>query len=191
MLDARLSNHFPRFEGVRLSMVADANLLTFGNSETSRDVSTPLDRALLLEFRRMSDLVITDAATASAEGYKQSKIVEIEIWTKTGNFRGIKNEAATDELHALGVVQIEDESKRLHELLQLHKSILLETGLTLSAVLAKKKLIDEACISITAAASETKALVALEKMQAKIGLGYLNQQSHVWLDMTLFARLER
>ena len=172
-------------------MVADANLLTFGSSKTSRDVSTPLDRALLLEFRRMSDLVITDAATASAEGYKPSKIVEIEIWTKTGNSRDIKNHTATDELHALGVVQIEDESKRLHELLQLHKSILLETGLTLTAVLAKKKLIDEACISITSADSEIRALNALEKMKAKIGLGYLNQQSHVWLDMTLFARLKR
>ncbi len=191
MLDARLSNHFPRFEGVRLSMVADANLQTFGNSETSRDVSTPLDRALLLEFRRMSDLVITDAATASAEGYKQSKIVEIEIWTKTGNSRDIKNQAANDELHALRVVQIDDETKRLRELLKLHKSILLETGLTLTTVLAKKKLIDEACISITSADSEIRALEALEKMQAKSGLGYLNQKSHVWLDMTLFARLKR
>jgi riboflavin biosynthesis pyrimidine reductase len=172
-------------------MVCDTGLKTFGENQTSDDVSTPLDRSLLLHLRKIADLAITDAATAEAENYKQSKFVDIEIWTKSGNVRGIQNRAATGELHAITVVHIEDAAGRLDDLLATHKSILLETGLTLSTALASEKLVDEACITVTRAQNEPEALEALKHMQTTIGLEYLTQRSQVWVDETLFTRLQR
>jgi riboflavin biosynthesis pyrimidine reductase len=182
---------FQRVEGVRLSMVCDAGLKTFGENQTSDDVSTPLDRSLLLHLRKISDLAITDAATAEAESYKQSKFVDIEIWTKSGDARGIQNRSATGELHSMTVVPVEEAAGRLDDLLATHKSILLETGLTLSSTLASRHLVDDACITVTRAQNEPEALKALKHMQAIIGLEYLTQQSQVWLDETLFTRLHR
>jgi hypothetical protein len=187
----KLLELFQRVEGVRLSMVCDTGLQTFGDSKTSDDVSTPLDRSLLMHLRKMADLAITDAATAQAERYKQSKFVDIEIWTKSGNARGFQSLAATGELHAVMVVHTEDAAGRLDDLLATHKSILLETGLTLSTALASEKLVDEACITVTRAQNEPEALEALKHMQTTIGLEYLTQQSQVWVDETLFTRLQR
>lgn len=172
-------------------MVCDTRLQTFGASKTSGDISTPLDRSLLLHLRKLSDLAITDAATAEAERYKQSKFLDIEIWTRSGNNRGFHSQAANGELHALMVVHVEDAASRVSDLLETYKSILLETGLTLSTALASGKVIDEACITITRAQHEEEALEVLSKMQAKIGLDYLTGRSHLWLDETLFARLQR
>lgn len=172
-------------------MVCDTGLQTFGDSKTSDDVTTALDRSLLLHLRKMADLAITDAATAEAESYKQSKFVDIEIWTKSGNARGIQTRSATSELHAVTVVHIEDAAGRLDDLLATHKSILLETGLTLSTALASEKLVDEACITVTRAQNEPEALEALKHMQTTIGLEYLTQRSQVWVDETLFTRLQR
>ena len=172
-------------------MVCDTGLQTFGDSKTSDDVSTPLDRWLLMHLRKMSDLAITDAATAQAERYKQSKFVDIEIWTKSGNARGIQTRSATSEFHAITVVHIEDAAGRIDDLLATHKSILLEAGLTLSSTLASRQLIDEACITVTRAQNEPEALEALKHMQTTIGLEYLTQRSQVWVDETLFTRLQR
>ena len=171
-------------------MVCDTSLQTFGNSKSSDDISTPLDRSLLLHLRKISDLAITDAATAEAESYRQSKFVDIEIWTKSGNPRGIQSKAANGELHAITVVHVDDAASRVSDLLEIHQSILLETGLTLSTALASEKLVDEACISVTRAQHEAEALDTLQNMQAKLGLQYLTRRTHLWLDETLFARLQ-
>lgn len=191
MAQKQLLELFPRAQGVRLSMVCDTSLQTFGDSKTSDDISTPLDRSLLLHLRKISDLAITDAATAEAESYKQSKFVDIEIWTRSGNDRGFHSRAASGELHAMTIIHVEDAASRVSELLGLHKSILLETGLTLSTVLGSGQVIDEACITVTRAGYEAEALETLQTMQAKIGLQYLTIRSQLWLDETLFARLQR
>ena len=187
----QLTELFAKVVGVRLSMVADAGLQTFGESKTSGDVSTALDRELLIHLRKLSDLAITDTATAVAEGYKQSKHVDIEVWTKSGQKRGLSDMPATSELRELKVVQVEDEAARLNELLALREAILLETGLTLTKIIAAQQLIDEACITITGAVDEAEAVAALLEMQAEIGLHYLPKHSQLWLDQTLFTRLER
>ena len=172
-------------------MVCNTSLQTFGDSKTSDDISTPLDRSLLLHLRKISDLAITDVATAEAESYRQSKFVDIEIWTKSGNARGIQSKEANGELHAITVVHVEDAASRVSELFGLHKSILLETGLTLSTVLASGQVIDEACITVTRARHEAEALETLQNLQTKLGLQYLTRRSQLWLDETLFARLQR
>ena len=187
----QLTELFTNVVGVRLSMVANAGLQTFGESKTSGDVSTTLDRELLIHLRKLSDLAITDTATAVAEGYKQSRHVDIEVWTKSGNRRGISDLAATGELHELKVVHVKDEADRLNELLPLRNGILLETGLTLTKIIAGQGLIDDACITITGAPDEAEAIAALFEMQANIGLQYLAIHSQLWIDPTLFTRLER
>lgn len=172
-------------------MVCDTSLQTFGNSKSSDDISTPLDRSLLLHLRKISDLAITDAATAKAENYKQSKFVDIEIWTRSGNDRGFRGRAATGELHAITVIHVEDAASRVSDLLETHKSILLETGLTLSTALGSGQVIDEACLTVTRARHEAEALETLLNMQAKLGLQYLTRRTQLWLDETLFARFQR
>jgi riboflavin biosynthesis pyrimidine reductase len=191
LANVQLTELFAKVVGVRLSMVANAGLQTFGESKTSSDVSTTLDRELLIHLRKLSDLAITDTATAVAEGYKQSKHVDIEVWTKSGNRRGLSDLAAANELHELKVVHVKDEADQVNELLTRHKGILLETGLTLTKIIAGQKLIDEACITITGAFDEADAIAALLEMKAEIGLHYLPKHSHLWLDQTLFTRLER
>ena len=172
-------------------MVADADLNTFGSSGTSADVSTPLDRSLLLHFRRNSDLVVTDAATAELEQYKQSKFADIEIWTKSGNSRGLVSMPASDGLNAMTVVHVENASRHLTNLLTMRQSILLETGKTLSKVLARDGIIDEACLTITRASDKSLALQKLRLLSSALGLTYLNETSHLWLEQTLFARIKR
>ncbi len=187
----QLTELFAKVAGVRLSMVSNADLQTFGESKTSGDVSTALDRELLIHLRKLSDLAITDTATAVAEGYKRSKHVDIEVWTKSGNRRGLSDLPAANELRELKVVQVEDEAARLSDLLKVRKGILLETGLNLTKIIAAQQLIDEACLTITGALDEAEAVAALFKMQTEIGLHYLPKPSQLWLDQTLFTRLER
>jgi hypothetical protein len=191
LANVQLTELFAKVAGVRLSMVSNADLQTFGESKTSGDVSTALDRELLIHLRKLSDLAITDTATAVAEGYKRSKHVDIEVWTKSGNRRGLSDLPAANELHELKVVQVEDEAARLSDLLKVRKGILLETGLNLTKIIAAQQLIDEACLTITGALDEAEAVAALFKMQTEIGLHYLPKHSQLWLDQTLFTRLER
>lgn len=185
-----LVGRYPRINGVRLSMVANSNLQTSGVSLSSVDVSNSLDRQLLKHFRSIADLAVTDAATAIAERYRPSKLVELEIWTKSGDARGL-DEVSAGEFRPLRVQQIDDAVGRLRALRKTHSSILLETGPTVTKLLASAQEIDEACLTVTQAADHDTALSSLETFAGRIDLGYLKKIETVWLEETLFARLGR
>ena len=185
-----LEGRYSRINGVRLSMVANSSLQTSGVSRSSIDVSTSLDRQLLKHLRTLADIAVTDAATAIAERYRPSKLVELEIWTKSGDARGLED-ASVGEFRPLRVQQIDDAVVRLQTLRQTHSSILLETGPTVTKLLASAQEIDEASLTVTQAADHDTALASLETFADRIGLDYLKKIETVWLEETLFARLGR
>jgi riboflavin biosynthesis pyrimidine reductase len=185
-----LVGRYSRIIGVRLSMVANSSLQTSGVSRSSADVSTSLDRELLKHLRSLADIAVTDAATAIAESYRPSKLVELEIWTKSGDARGLED-ASVGEFRPLRVQQIDDAVVRLQTLRQTHSSILLETGPTVTKLLASAQEIDEASLTVTQAADHDTALASLETFADRIGLDYLKKIETVWLEETLFARLGR
>ena len=171
-------------------MVANSSLQTSGVSRSSADVSTRLDRQLLKHLRSLADIAVTDVATAIAESYRPSKLVELEIWTKSGDARGLEDVSA-GEFRPLRVQQIDDAVVRLQTLRQTHSSILLETGPTVTKALASAQEIDEACLTVTQAEDQDAAISSLETFANRIGLDYLKKIETVWLDQALFARLGR
>jgi len=185
-----LEARYSRVNGVRLSMVANSRLQTSGISRSSADVTNSLDRQLLKHLRSLADIAVTDVATAMAESYRPSKLVELEIWTKSGDARGLEDVSA-GEFRPLRVQQIDDAVVRLQTLRQTHSSILLETGPTVTKVLASAQEIDEASLTVTRAADHDTALASLKTFADRIGLDYLKKIETVWLDQTLFARLAR
>lgn len=171
-------------------MAVNSQLETSGSSRTSRDVSNDLDRLLLLHLRGLATLAVTDTATAQAEGYRQSKFVDIEIWTRSGDTRGFKNAPGVEDLRGLWVVQVDDPESRLSQLRSKHPAILLETGPTLSFALAKAKLIDEVCLSITQTGSEAEAYQVLTDFIKNFEFNQPVLSQNLWLQGTLFVRLK-
>jgi len=182
---------YSRKNGLQLVMVIDVELQTSGANKTSNDVSNELDRALLLHLRGLSDLAITDVATASLEKYKSSRLLPIEVWSKSGNFRDLTSIAPAEGRRGLRLRTVTDLSSTIRELLEGYESILLETGFTLTKQLAQEQLIDHAAVTVTGAADVDSALNSLSKFSRLAGLEYLKFESHVWLENTLFARFQR
>ena len=185
--EQNLLDLYSRAPGVRLIMAANANVETVGPSGSSNDVSNPLDRELLVHLRRISDIVITDAATAAAEKYRPSNLVDIEVWSKTGNFRGLTASRGVRTKFTLETVP--DIKERLKLLRASHESILIETGMSLSKQLAQANEIDAASLTITGATSETMATMSLERFQSVLSLEHLRVEGFSWINDTLFARL--
>ena len=186
-----LLSNYHRKTGVQLVMVIDAGLNTSGVSNTSDDVSNQLDRSLLLHLRSLSDLAITDVATAIAENYRPSRLLPIEVWSKSGDFRGLVSIEPADDKLGLRLRTVEDTSVTLQNLLAESGSLLLETGATLTSQLASQELIDFAALTVTRASDENSALDALSAFSKQAGFDYLNLESHNWVDSTLFARFRR
>lgn len=189
-LDELLSR-YQRISGVRLALVIDSKMRLFGDSKTSKDVSNETDRALLMHLRSLADLIITDAATAAAEKYRASKFCDIEIWSKSGDFRGLEETPGRDSRHAISLQTITDATSRIEGLRISRDSILLETGQSLTAKLAESQLIDFASISVTGADSAESAAVTLGSFVKQMGFNYLELVGQDWFNETLFARFQR
>lgn len=191
LIEEELLGAYLPLNGVRLNMVINADGDAKGLSNTSNDLSNLLDRKLLKHLRKLSKVVVTDAATAAAEQYKPSRFVDIEVWSRSANFRGLEQRRANDGFHEFRTEEISDEGARLNFLIETYGQVLLESGPTLTSVFARKLLVDEACLTVTAAASEDQALLALKAFAKSIGVDYLKLRSWQWIDGTLFATLTR
>jgi riboflavin biosynthesis pyrimidine reductase len=76
--------------GVRSNHVLDSNGSFFGIDGSSRSISTPEDRDLLLALRSRADLIVVDAATARLEQYRAPKSkVSLAIFSSSGDFTNI------------------------------------------------------------------------------------------------------
>lgn len=184
-----LFSNYPRLNGNRLNFVTNPSLASTGISHTSEDLSNQLDRALLRHLRSISDLVITDSATAVAERYKPSKLVDIEVWSRTGNFRSLENFDASPPLHNLRLKQVQNLQAHIDELKSSYTSILFESGPTLTRALADNRVIDELCLTITGSENETVAIKTVEAWAAKFGFTQLKLVQALSVGDAFFTRL--
>ncbi len=125
-------SQFGPWQGLRLAMVVGTDGLSRGSDGTSHSVSNPEDRAQLMALRALADLIVTDANTAEREGYRQSKLAPIQVWSRNPGARTWRPiEAAGGQ-----PVNLIDSSDLPRAVQQLGPgAVLLETGPNLSRLL--------------------------------------------------------
>lgn len=85
-----LARAYGNWSGIRSNHVITQDGKFGGKDGSSRSISTPEDRELLLELRSRADLVIVDAQTARSEKYKSpASGSALAIFSSSGNFVGI------------------------------------------------------------------------------------------------------
>ena len=160
-----LSDWIQPLHGVRAIFAFDAHGSTTGEHGSSRDISDVDDRTVLLTTRRLSDVALTGGATARAEGYKPSSVVEIAIVTRDAasvenvpavashGLKGTRIFVASDASEALekAVITFRDEGKT---------RILFEGGVNLLAAATSVGLIDEILVSSVTGPAEIPDLNA-------------------------------
>jgi riboflavin biosynthesis pyrimidine reductase len=75
--------------GWRVNFAIDSRGKSFGETGSSSDVSTDLDRQLLGKLRALSDVIVTSGKTARAEKYRSSKHAPIAIFTSSGDLDAV------------------------------------------------------------------------------------------------------
>jgi riboflavin biosynthesis pyrimidine reductase len=85
-----LADCYGPWEGIRSNHVINASGEFSGPDGSSRSISTPDDRELLIALRAKADLVVVDARTARSERYKlPASGAALVIFSVTGNFNDI------------------------------------------------------------------------------------------------------
>lgn len=189
MLNRLLDNYLP-LAGVRLNAVTNQDLAATGPDRSSRSISNEHDRQLLVHLRGQSTLVVTDAATAQAERYRASKIVDIEIWSRTGNFRGFENQAETSASRSVRTLQLEDPLLRLNQLRLQGQRVLLETGPTLTRQIAQLNVVDEVCLTVTGVGSIADGERLAREWLTLMRFANLRLISSLEVEGTLFTRFQ-
>lgn len=69
---------------VRVNLVQDAHGAFTDANGSSRGISSPEDRELLLELRALADVVVTDGETARLEKYKVPQVCDLAVITRAG-----------------------------------------------------------------------------------------------------------
>lgn len=174
--DSLLGLYSP-IEGVRLNLVHDTSGAVFGKNGTSDDITNQLDRQLLVELRRQSDVVVTTGKTARIEGIRRSKFAPLVIVTETPSLIGyssellqpiddsrsltfftrdslapeLSSEVADSATNArvIGISDLEPVSVLGQLRLLGYKRILLESGPTVSQLWLKQSCVDEVCLTTT------------------------------------------
>ena len=178
-------NSQKRFNGVRANFVVDATGNFVGKSGSSRDISNESDLAVLKKLRSLTDVIVTDAATARRERYQPSKWAPIVIWSKSGNFSEIS------ESPDLWRETTPNPAVALAELLTRFQSILLETGPTLTRLIAEAKLIDELKLTVVDSDSEFSATATAFAFANNLSLEYLEIKDLQEVASTFFFTLGR
>ncbi|MEY4500063.1 MAG: hypothetical protein RL319_1051 [Actinomycetota bacterium] len=175
----------PEFHGVRSNFVLNANGEFKDSSGSSRGLSNAPDFQKLLELRSQSNLIITDAVTAAREAYRPSKYAPIEIWSKSGNFRGLKDQVG------MRLIETTEATELLKRRKQTFQSIVLECGPTLTRVFAKSHLIDELRVSVVGKLDPVKAQEVARTFAISIGLAYLREMPPEASPETYFFTFKR
>ena len=95
--------NYPPLVGVRLNIAISATGKVAGSSGSSNDVSNPLDRSLLVELRRLSDVILTTGLTARAEGIRRSKHAPIVIVTNAASIEGYSDDLLKPQIGNQGL----------------------------------------------------------------------------------------
>lgn len=147
-----LSDWIQPLHGVRAIFAFDAHGYTTGEHGSSRDVSDGDDRTVLLTTRRLSDVALTGGATARAEAYKPSSVVEIAIVTRDAASIAEVPAVASPGLKGTRVFVASDASAALEKAVSTFRNegktrILFEGGINLLAAATSVGIIDEILVS--------------------------------------------
>lgn len=186
-----LLSSYQRLAGVRLNMIVNESLRFTGVDHSSRSISNPNDKALLIHLRSISDLVVTDAATAYAESYKQSKLVPIDVWSETANFRGMDTILQDSAKRPMTFSRIDNPAEALGERSSGGAAILLETGPTLTRILAELDLIDEVCLTVSNVENPAAANRVCHEFVQFMNLGKFKLSHLVEIQGSTYIRLNR
>jgi riboflavin biosynthesis pyrimidine reductase len=152
--------------GIRSNHVITHSGEFSGSDGSSRSISTNEDRALLVEIRSYSDLIVVDAATARLERYRApSSGASLAIFSTSGNFEDIPavyDQESSVFLFSASADRIsQEDSKNVH--VQIlgkpfegflswansngFKSILLEAGATLTALAFEAGIVRQSAVT--------------------------------------------
>jgi riboflavin biosynthesis pyrimidine reductase len=95
---SELAQSYLPWSGIRTNHVISSSGSFVDQYGSSRSLSTPEDLALLIELRKLADLVIVDAATARNEKYKRLSRAHLAIVSASGDFTSIPAASATDKV---------------------------------------------------------------------------------------------
>jgi len=138
---------------------------------------------MLMRLRSVSDVIITDAATATRELYKPSKWAEIEVWSESGNFQGVDPQLKQKQIRNLEAsVDFLSTSKL---------AVLLETGPTLTRKIAQLEAIDQLRLTVVGVANQGEAELTSMTVRRTLGLEYLGDTSVTELSGNYFFTIER
>ncbi|CAB4634682.1 unannotated protein [freshwater metagenome] len=164
---ASLAKSYGPAHGVRSNHVISQSGAFVGADGSSRSISTPDDRELLIALRIGVDLLVVDAATARREKYKlPGSGSKLAIFSKTGMFHDIpaltdsagevylfgpSTDATIDEAKPVHIRNIELPFEGFSDWAKLRgfDSILLESGPTLAANAFAAGLVKHSALTIT------------------------------------------
>lgn len=171
-LDAAVSNprelaeSYGPWSGIRTNHVINSAGSFFDDSGSSRGISTKEDLELLIELRKLSDLVIVDAATARNEQYRKLSSTHLAIVSSSGNFKEIPAAHAASGVTLFSPIEpsfnagvtaehyMISKSNPFGNILdwahsQQMNSLLLESGPTLTKLAIESNLVRQSAITIT------------------------------------------
>jgi riboflavin biosynthesis pyrimidine reductase len=165
--------------GVRLNMVANGDRKFVGPDGSSRSISNPTDRELIVHLRSISDVYVTGGNTARNEHYT----------TPTKGKLAIISQTSLGDSNQIWLNPPEGESLPNWVIEELwnhgYQSVLLEVGPTLAKQFLESDSVDEFCLTITEGNLETAKDVV-----AYLG-GRLALAEHFEVTGTLFTKWRR
>jgi riboflavin biosynthesis pyrimidine reductase len=183
-----LADSYGRWVGILSNHVITLNGEFAGEDGSSRSISHPTDRQLLIALRAKADLIVVDAATARAEQYRlPSSGAALAIFSRSGVFSGIpaleettdkcflfSSEAPKDSRHHTHV-PIKSSANPLHQLSEWAEgndlpAVLLEAGPTLSRTAFDNNLVQHSALTISGANQELDFIATAHPFDASATL---------------------
>jgi riboflavin biosynthesis pyrimidine reductase len=164
---ASLARAYGPWIGIRSNHVINQGTHFAGPDGSSRSISTPEDRELLLTLRRQADLIIVDAQTARLEKYRSpSSGAKLAVFSKTGDFSEIPAvESPTNQVFTFSTAQKIAKNSELVSHTKIGPepfsafadwarelgfvSILLEAGPKLTRVAFEAKIVSQSAVTFT------------------------------------------
>ena len=161
-----LAESYGPWTGIRTNHVINSAGSFFDDNGSSRGISTKEDLELLIELRKLSDLVIVDAATARNEQYRKLSSTHLAIISYSGDFTGIPAANATTGVTLFSPVSPASNAGKPSENFMIStgnpfrdildwaysqqmNSLLLESGPTLTKLAFESNLVSQSAITIT------------------------------------------
>ncbi len=161
-----LAESYGPWSGIRTNHVINSAGSFIDDSGSSRGISTKEDLELLIELRKLSDLVIVDAATARNEQYRKLSSTHLAIVSHSGDFTGIPAANASTEVTLFSPVSPASNAGEPAENFMISTgnpfrdildwaysqqmdSLLLESGPTLTKLAFESNLVSQSAITVT------------------------------------------